>query len=111
MIAVYGIICLPTRHLYVGQTTNVKSRWNWHRYDLRKGAHSCPRLQKAWKKFGEDMFRFFIIEQSTKAKVYERELWWIKKLEPFKPSKGFNRHWAEVKRNGFYKRGSSNTKK
>lgn len=44
------------------------------------------------------MFRFFIIEESTKSKVYKRELWWIKKLEPFNPSKGFNRSYEEAKK-------------
>ncbi len=98
MTAVYGILCLANRKMYIGQSTNVKSRWNNHQYKLRKGEHYAERLQKAWNRYGKDMFKLFIIEECSPESVYGRELHWIKKLMTYKPSIGFNRHWKEAKR-------------
>lgn len=94
-IGVYAIICLENRKIYIGQSTNMKKRWSNHRYKLKRNEHYATRLQSAWNKYGEDSFRFFVIEQTTKAKAYERELYWIKKLKPYKPTNGFNRHWKD----------------
>lgn len=96
MIGVYGILCLPTGKMYIGQSTDVKKRWNKHKNNLKGKTHFSPRLQKAWNKYGEDMFRLVLIEPSTKSKVYKRELWWIKTLETYKSTKGYNRHWKEA---------------
>ncbi len=95
MTAVYGILCLANRKMYIGQSTNVKQRWNHHQYQLRKNEHYAPRLQAAWNKYGKQFFRLVIIEQANKAAVYKRELYWIKTLKTYKPSVGFNRHWSE----------------
>lgn len=44
-------------------TTNIPSRWNRHRTELRFGSHRNKVLQKDWKDFGEDNFIFSILSE------------------------------------------------
>lgn len=60
---------------------------------LKKGTHNNKTLQKAWNKYGEEMFKFFVIEETNKTQIHKRELWWIKILQPYNPSIGFNKNW------------------
>lgn len=91
MIGVYGILCLKNGQMYIGQSRNIEKRWSNHQYKLRRNEHYAERLQKAWNRYGKDMFRLIIIEETEEARAYERELWWIKTLMTYKPGKGFNR--------------------
>jgi group I intron endonuclease len=57
MQGIYSITNKVNGKVYIGQDTNMPSRWNnYHKPALRKGVHTNPILQKAWKKYGEDMF-------------------------------------------------------
>lgn len=95
MTGVYCILCLKNRKIYIGQSVNIKKRFVNHRYMLRKGTHNNKNLQKAWNKYGQEMFKFFLIEETTKKAIHKRELWWIKTLQPYNPSIGFNKNWNE----------------
>jgi len=48
---------------YVGSTTQRYVRWRTHKKKLRAGTHHCAHLQSAWKKYGEDVFEFSVIER------------------------------------------------
>lgn len=63
MLAVYKITNLTNGKIYVGSSVNVLSRFKNHRYDLRKGRHHCVPLQRAWVKYGEDSFKFEVLEE------------------------------------------------
>lgn len=93
MTGVYCIICLKNRKIYVGQSVNITKRFRHHKYMLKKGTHNNKTLQKAWNKYGEEMFKFFVIEETNEKQVHKRELWWIKTLQPYNPSIGFNKNW------------------
>jgi group I intron endonuclease len=85
------ILCLPVRKLYIGQSINVGKRFREHRHHLRRGIHHNRALQKAWNKWGEKMFVFTMIEETSRKKVLNREAYWITTLKVFNPSIGFNR--------------------
>lgn len=58
--AIYTITHTASGKVYVGQTINVRIRWQLHRSDLRKGKHRNRYLQAAWNKYGSDAFVFAI---------------------------------------------------
>jgi group I intron endonuclease len=74
-----GFIYLITNKIdggiYVGQTVNVRKRWNEHKNNLRNGWHSNPILQNAWVKYGESAFEFKIAEEVTTDLVVSEQFW------------------------------------
>jgi group I intron endonuclease len=60
---IYKIRNVVNQHYYVGSTVDSRKRFWEHRKDLRLGRHVCIRLQRAWDKYGEDCFKFEIVEQ------------------------------------------------
>lgn len=90
--AVYGIICLGNRKVYVGQSRNVKNRLKNHKYKLRKKVHENEFLQRAWNKYGEEMFSFVILELTPETKLMKVEQKWMKKLRSFTGQFGFNKN-------------------
>ena len=74
---IYEIHNTITKQIYVGQTSQGRRRWNEHKYQLRNGVHRNPQLQKDWDKWGEDAFRFNIVEKLpcdlNKEQLLEKE--------------------------------------
>lgn len=62
MIAVYSIEHVQSGRRYVGHSVCVRARWLAHRRLLKLGKHHCPHLQNAWKRDGEESFRFVVLE-------------------------------------------------
>lgn len=63
MKVIYKIRNVVNGKFYVGSTINQKQRFDDHRRLLRKGKHHCKHLQAAWNKYGEDCFKFEVIER------------------------------------------------
>jgi len=62
---VYLIRNLHTGDVYVGSTSRtIASRWSKHRNELIGGRHCNPRLQRAWNKYGADMFAWEVLEHA-----------------------------------------------
>jgi len=61
-----------------------------HKYKLRKNIHDNPHLQSAWNKYGENNFKFEIIEIIKPELLTENELKWFKKTNCCNPKFGFN---------------------
>lgn len=59
---IYKIRNVVNNKFYVGSTANTETRFKDHRRHLRKGNHHCRHLQAAWNKYGEDCFKFEVIE-------------------------------------------------
>ena len=57
---------------YVGSAVNFKRRRRKHRKSLRKGTHHSPHLQNAWNKYGEDNFKFDVLEYVEDLKELEK---------------------------------------
>ena len=64
---IYKIRNVVNQKFYVGSTTNKKQRWTTHRKKLRQGKHHCHHLQAAWNKYGEDCFKFEVVDRIADA--------------------------------------------
>ena len=75
---IYKIRNVVNGHYYVGSTVDSRKRFWEHRKDLRLGCHVCIRLQRAWDKYGEDCFKFEVVEQlGSKDELYPAEQKWL----------------------------------
>jgi group I intron endonuclease len=60
---IYKIRNVVNECFYVGSTVDSRKRFWQHRKQLRLNVHNCIYLQRAWNKYGEDCFKFEIVEQ------------------------------------------------
>jgi group I intron endonuclease len=59
---IYRITNIATGDKYIGSAVNLKRRYDFHVYQLERGSHHNPRIQRAWNKYGSDYFCFEPIE-------------------------------------------------
>ena len=59
---VYSITNLKNGKVYIGSSKNISDRWWHHKYDLRLNKHSNIHLQRSYNKYGEDSFKFQVLE-------------------------------------------------
>lgn len=76
-IGIYAIRNKITGKYYVGSAVECEKRWGVHRCHLRRGSHHSLKLQRAWGKYGEEAFRFRILEKCKKNQLASREQHWI----------------------------------
>lgn len=62
MQVVYKIRNVVNGKFYVGSSMRKDHRFRDHVRLLRKGGHHCSHLQSAWNKYGEDCFKFEVVE-------------------------------------------------
>lgn len=75
---VYKIRNVVNGNYYIGSTVDSRKRFWAHRKDLRLGQHVCVHLQRAWNKYGEDCFKFEIVEQlDSKEALFPAEQRWL----------------------------------
>lgn len=80
---VYTITHTRSGKQYVGSSLNIQKRFIAHRCYLRKGNHHSPKLQNAWNKYGEEAFRFDVLERiEVNEDLTSLEQHWIDTLEP-----------------------------
>ena len=81
---------LAAGRCYVGSSVNVFRRFDSHLKMLTNKKHHSYSLQNAWNKYGEDAFRFIILEcLHSKEMLLEREQHWIDVLKAY--GHGYNR--------------------
>ena len=85
---IYAIKNEITQKYYIGQSININSRWNCHRYELNNNIHINQHLQNSWNKYGESNFSFSIIESCNAEDLDSREKYWISYFNSFKD--GYN---------------------
>lgn len=83
MCGIYSITNLNNGKRYIGRAKDVKRRWANHRcylckdnYDAAK-RHENPHIWNAWKKYGEEVFTFEILELCRVEDLCEKEQYWI----------------------------------
>lgn len=88
-----GIYCIEnicTKKKYIGQSKNIKNRWYRHKFELNKGNHDNDYLQKSWNKYGEDNFKFYILEYCDLDKLNEKECYYINLYNTIDRDYGYN---------------------
>ena len=74
---IYAIKNKVNNKLYIGQSQNIKNRWNYHKNRLNNNKHLNKKLQNAWNKYGPDNFEFIMLEECNKNIIDKREIYWI----------------------------------
>ena len=88
-----GIYCIENtvnNKKYIGLSRNIEQRWNEHRSKLRRGKHANIYLQRSWNNYGEDAFRFYVIEFCDADMLSEREEYYINKERTLSHEFGYN---------------------
>ena len=80
---IYTITNLKTGKVYVGQSSDIHSRWNLHKYELSKRTHGNYKLLREWVKYGPDAFEFKVAEEVFDDSIDEREEYWIDQYQGF----------------------------
>lgn len=70
MIGIYKITS-PIGNVYIGQSTNIESRFKGH----QRSTH-CGKLQISFRKYGTDCHTFEVIEECEVENLNERERYW-----------------------------------
>jgi group I intron endonuclease len=77
---IYEIRCIINNRVYIGSSLDYKNRISNHINKLNKGNHRNEHLNRAWKKYGQNNFRFSVIEyfpKITHEKLREIEQTWL----------------------------------
>ena len=87
---IYKIVNILNGKVYVGQSRRIRQRWVKHRVALRQNKHDNVHLQRAWNKYGEEAFVFFIVERCTSEQLTEREGFYIDLWKTRVQENGYN---------------------
>jgi group I intron endonuclease len=87
---VYMITNIVDGKIYVGSSKDVELRFRQHQKSLKGGYHINKHLQNAWSKYGEQAFKFEVIEYCSPDVMIELEQDLIESLECLDRKKGYN---------------------
>lgn len=91
MSGIYKITNTCNGKFYIGSSVNFTIRKSEHFRDLRNNKHPNRHLQKAFNKYGEESFKFEVIEYvEDKNNLLEREQYWIDRLNVCDRNIGYN---------------------
>lgn len=80
---VYMIVNTVNDKPYIGKTVNINKRMNRHRYNARDGEIS--HLYNAIRKYGEDKFIYYILEEAYSEKeLYDLEIYYIELYDTYR---------------------------
>jgi len=79
---------------YIGQSIDIEYRKSRHLFQLNGNYDGCIGLQHAWSKYGEENFKFYIVEECLIESLDEREIILIKELHSHISENGYNISWG-----------------
>lgn len=77
MTGIYKIVNDANGKIYIGQSRDIDTRWYKHISFLRYNSHHNRHLQAAWNKYGEDAFKFSVVEECGEDDLNDRERYYI----------------------------------
>ena len=78
-LGIYKIRNVVNQKFYVGSSNDIKDRFRQHRKLLRGNRHHCKHLQAAWNKYGEECFKFEVVDVITEeAALFAAEDAWLR---------------------------------
>ena len=86
MIGIYKIENNINHKKYIGQSVDIRKRWEYHRCVYTYKTNS--RLYAAFRKYGIENFSFEVLEECPIEKLLEREMYWIEYYNTFE--QGYN---------------------
>lgn len=87
---IYTITNVLDGKMYVGLALDVSTRLRKHREYLKRGNHANIRLQRAWNKYGENSFRFELLEEWVETMLFCMEHYWATLLNTHDENYGYN---------------------
>ena len=94
---IYAIVNIINNKKYIGSATRLKERFRNHKTLLKRNKHFNSHLQNAWNKYGEDNFKFEILEiisntemQNITELLIQKEEFYIIKTESNNRLFGYN---------------------
>jgi group I intron endonuclease len=88
---IYLIKNIENKKVYIGSAVNIDKRWKKHKADLEKGKHHSCLLQRAWNKYGEQSFKFEIIEEVLNPEhLLSYEQVYLDYYKSYENDKGYN---------------------
>ena len=87
---IYEIRNLENNKRYIGSSNNIHRRWLGHRWDLENNRHHSKHLQKAWDKYGSDVFQLFVLEAVLVEELEERERYFVELYDSTNGDFGYN---------------------
>lgn len=88
-----GIYCienLVNYKKYIGQSIDIKYRWRRHRYELNHNEHVNIHLQNAWNQYGQDSFKFYILQECDEQYMDDVEIYYINLFNTTDQDYGYN---------------------
>lgn len=83
VMGVYAIVNQVNGNRYIGSSNDIGRRWAEHATALEHEYHHSQYLQRAYKKYGKDAFKFVLIEAAeTIEQLQKAEDWFLKTLKP-----------------------------
>jgi group I intron endonuclease len=83
IVGIYQILNKLTNQSYVGSSVRIKKRFYNHRSDLKTNRHHSIKLQRAWNKYGPDVWEWNILQECEESQLTWLEAFWIAKLNSF----------------------------
>lgn len=91
IMGIYKITNSVNGKLYIGSSKDINKRWKKHFSDLKNNKHHSKYLQNAWNKYGEDNFRFEVVELvNDEELLFNAEQKWLNKTNSFNGEYGYN---------------------
>ena len=85
---IYCILNTVNNKRYIGKSNNIYKRWTGERSELRRNVFHNSHFQRAWNKYGEHAFQWFIIDVCPEEELMSREVEWIAYYNSY--SDGYN---------------------